>query len=80
MRVCVCRKKGKKRMLDFKNMFASRAVWAGIIGFVAVVFDALGWSLGFEQEAAVDAVLKVVEGISFFAAIIFRIFAKKRIV
>ena len=68
-------------MTDFKGMFSSRAVWAGIVGFVAVAFDMFGVSLGidFNEDQAVDAILKLVEAISFLASIVFRVIATKRI-
>ncbi len=68
-------------MTDFKGMFASRSVWAGIVGFIAVALDMFGVSLGvdFDEGQTVDAILKLVEAISFLASIIFRVIATKRI-
>jgi len=67
-------------MGDFKSMLQSRTVWAGIVGFIAVLLDAFGVGFGFDQQAAVDAVMKTVEGMTFLAAILFRVKATKRIV
>lgn len=68
-------------MTDFKGLFSSRAVWAGIVGFMAVVLDLFGVSLGadFSEDQVVDAILKVVQAISFLAGIAFRVVATKRI-
>jgi len=66
-------------MDDFKGMLASRTVWAGLIGFIAVVLDMFGIHPDFDQNAAVDAILKLVEAVSFLGAIIFRVVASKRI-
>lgn len=66
-------------MTDIKGMLASRTVWSGIIGFLAVLAGAFGVNFGVENEAVVAAVIKVVEGLSFLAAIFFRVVATARI-
>lgn len=66
-------------MDDIKGFIASRTVWAAVIGFAAVVANAFGVNLGIENGEAVDAIMKVVEGVSFIAAIFFRIKATAKI-
>lgn len=66
-------------MSDIKSFLESRTVWAAIVGFLAVIANAFGLNLGFENAEAVDAIMKVVEGVSFMAAIFFRIKATAKI-
>lgn len=66
-------------MNDIKSMLRSRTVWAAVIGFATVLADAIGFNPGFEQGEAVDAVMKLVEALSFLSAIVFRVKATARI-
>lgn len=66
-------------MNEIKTMLQSRTVWAAIIGFFAVIADALGVNVGAEQGEIIDAVMKLVEAVSFMAAMVFRIRATARI-
>lgn len=66
-------------MGDTKSALQSRTVWAGIVGIVVVALDLFGVKIGVGQEAIVDAVLKIIEGVAFLAAIFFRITATKTI-
>lgn len=66
-------------MTAIKGMLSSRTVWAGIVGFLAVAADFFGIDVGADQTAIVDAVIKIVEGASFIAAIFFRVVATARI-
>lgn len=66
-------------MTDIKSFIASRTVWAAVVGFAAVVANAFGLNLGIEDGQVVDAIMKVVEGVSFIAAIFFRIKATAQI-
>lgn len=66
-------------MNDIKTMAQSRTVWAAIIGFLAVIADVLGFNFGAEQGEIIDAVMKLVEAVSFLAALVFRIRATARI-
>lgn len=66
-------------MNDIKTMAQSRTVWAAIIGFLIVIADALGLDFGAEQGEIIDAVMKLVEAVSFLAALVFRIRATARI-
>lgn len=66
-------------MTDIKSMLSSRTVWSGIVGFLAVMAGAFGVNFGVENTEIVDAVVKVVEGVSFIAAIVFRVLATEKI-
>jgi hypothetical protein len=67
-------------MSDWKNFFASRTVWANLVGLAALVASSLGSDVPqAEQEAATDALLQVVAGLSFLASIAFRVMARRRL-
>ncbi len=67
-------------MNDWKNFFASRTVWANIVGFVALVASGFGMDVPQpDQDGAADALLQVVAGLSFLASTIFRVMAKTRL-
>lgn len=64
-----------------KPVFASRTVWANIIGFIAFLLTSLGFGadvLG-DQGKLADAALAVVTGLSFIASTAFRIAATHRL-
>lgn len=67
-------------MLDTKSLFASRTVWANLIGLAAVIlglfgFDASALNGGAFQEALVQFIAAA----SFVASTLFRILATRRI-
>lgn len=67
-------------MDDWKNFFASRTVWANLVGLAALVLGSLGHDLaGVDQGAVLDAVMQIVAGLSFLASIAFRVAAKRRL-
>ena len=67
-------------MSDWKNLFASRTVWANFVGLGALVAGGFGIDLsGTDQEATTNALLQVVAGVSFLASTTFRILASKKL-
>lgn len=72
---------GKSDMIDTKTIFASRTVWANLIGLAALVlglfgFDASALNAGAFQESLVQFIAAA----SFIASTVFRIVATKQIV
>lgn len=73
-------KKEFEPMLLTKSMLESRTVWANLIGLAAFAADAFGVNVGaVDQSQLVDAVLKMVTGISFVASTLFRVRATRLI-
>ncbi len=67
-------------MDSWKNFFASRTVWANLVGLAALIASSLGADVpAADQEAATDALLQVVAGLSFLASTVFRVMAKTRL-
>ena len=62
-------------MNEVKSVIQSRAVWAGLVGFVAWTFKLQD----LDQGSLVDGILQVVTGGSLILGVAFRILAKKRI-
>ncbi len=51
-------------MSDWKSFFASRTVWANLVGLAALVASSLGIDVApADQEGATDALLQVVAGL-----------------
>ncbi len=67
-------------MSDWKSFFASRTVWANLVGLAALVASSFGIDVALaDQEGATDALLQVVAGLSFLASTVFRVMAKRRL-
>ncbi len=67
-------------MSEFKDLLASRTVWSALVGLLATLLNAFGaGTLIPDQAALVDAILQIVTGASFVAAIFFRKVADKKI-
>ena len=69
-----------KIMTDTKTPFASRTVWANIIGLGSLALGTLGVQTGsLDQSGLADAASQVVAGVSFIASTYFRLQATKQI-
>jgi len=66
-------------MDKYKNALKSRTVWSSIVGFAFVAMDLIGVNLGFGETAAVDAIMKMVEGACFLMAGWFRYAATQKL-
>ena len=67
-------------MTDTKSIFASRTVWANVIGLAAVVLSLAGVKTGsIDVSGLADAAAQLVAAGSFIAPTIFRIAAEKQI-
>jgi len=69
-----------KTMTDKKTPFASRTVWANIIGLGSLALGTAGVQTGsLDQGGLADAMAQVVAGVSFIASTFFRLQATKQI-
>jgi hypothetical protein len=67
-------------MTDTKSIFASRTVWANVIGLASVVLSLTGVKTGsIDVNGLADAAAQLVAAGSFIASTIFRIAAEKQI-
>ena len=67
-------------MAETKTPFASRTVWANIIGLGSLALGTLGVQTGsLDQSGLADAMAQVVAGVSFIASTYFRLQATKQI-
>ena len=67
-------------MLDTKTIFASRTVWANLIGLAALVLGLFGFDGSALTTGAVEeALVQVLAAGSFIASTVFRILATKQI-
>ena len=63
-----------------KTIFASRTIWANVIGMIALAFSWLGFDTSSVDKSAVtDNLLLVITGGSFVASTVFRVLATKRL-
>jgi hypothetical protein len=71
-------------MVDYKGILQSRAVWAAIVGLLAMVLQAFGFENALGDTAAqtelIDNILHLVQAGGFVFAAVFRILATKQIV
>lgn len=67
-------------MDNVKGVFASRTVWAGIIGLVAAGLNLAGFDLSAQDQATLaDLALGIVSALAAFGAIWGRVAATKRL-
>ena len=67
-------------MTETKTPFASRTVWANIIGLGSLALGTVGVQTGsLDQSGLADAMAQVVAGVSFIASTYFRLQATKQI-
>jgi len=67
-------------MTDTKSIFASRTVWANVIGLAAVGLSLAGVKIGsIDVNGLADVAAQLVAAGSFIASTIFRIAAEKQI-
>lgn len=68
-------------MDQWKSYLSSRAIWANIIGFVALALDMFGYNgvSAEDQSQIIDQVLKLVEAGGFIAGVVFRAIARDRL-
>lgn len=74
--------KPKETYMDqWKSYLSSRAIWANIIGFVALALDMFGYNgvSAEDQSQIIDQVLKLVEAGGFIAGVVFRAIARDRL-
>jgi hypothetical protein len=67
-------------MLDSKSIFASRTIWANIVGFACLALALLGVNTGgIDQSLFTDTLLQFFAAISFIVSTITRIVATKKL-
>lgn len=67
-------------MTSAKSFFASRTVWANLIGFAALVLGSVGVDVGdVDANGVADALAQLVAAVSFLASTTFRVLATERI-
>ena len=67
-------------MDDWKSFFASRTVWANLVGLTALILASFGFDGGaIDKDGAVEALLQVVAGLSFLASTAFRVLATRKL-
>lgn len=67
-------------MTDVKSIFASRTVWANLLGLACIALAAMGVDTGsIDIDRAAEIMAQLVAGLSFFASTVFRIAATKRL-
>jgi hypothetical protein len=67
-------------MTDAKQIFASRTIWANIVGLLALGASFFGVNVDdSEAEKLTDAILQALAAVSFIASTIFRLLATRRI-
>lgn len=66
-------------MIDFKSILASRTVWAGIIGIIAMIPGLGEFAGAVDVDQATLHVSNLVGFVSFLGTIIFRVKATKQI-
>ncbi len=72
--------KDKLMLTDTKSIFASRTVWANLIGLAAFGLSMAGIDTGgIDQNALVNALLGIITGGSFMASTWFRVMAKHQL-
>lgn len=65
-------------MLDSKSIFASRTIWANVIGFSCLALSLFGINTSFiDQGVLLDTILQLFAAISFIVSTITRIIATK---
>ena len=67
-------------MNDVKSIFASRTVWANIVGLAALVLGLIGFDASdLRTEAFAEAAAQLVAAASFVASTLFRSLATRHI-
>jgi hypothetical protein len=67
-------------MTDAKSIFASRTVWANLIGLVSLGLGLFGFSTSdVDAGALAEAAAQLVAATSFIASTVFRVLATKQI-
>jgi len=67
-------------MTEMKTPFASRTVWANIVGLAALVLPLAGFDAStLDQERLVEAGATLVAAASFVASSVFRVVATRRL-
>jgi hypothetical protein len=67
-------------MTEKKTPFASRTVWANLVGLAALVLPLAGFDAsGLDQERLVEAGATLVAAGSFVASSVFRVVATRRL-
>lgn len=64
---------------DVKSVFASKTVWANILGFLATTPFLAKYLAGIDVSATAEAISALVTAGSFLASTLFRVIATKRI-
>lgn len=71
---------GKSVMFDTKTIFASRTVWANLIGFAALLLGMFGYDTSTVDAGAFqEALVQLIAAASFIASTLFRILATKQL-
>lgn len=67
-------------MEETKSLFASRTVWANIVGLAALLLTHFGFDAStIDQTKLLDALSQIIAAGSFIASTIFRVLARKAI-
>lgn len=67
-------------MFDTKTIFASRTVWANLIGFAALLLGMFGYDTSTVDAGAFqEALVQLIAAASFIASTLFRILATKQL-
>jgi lysozyme family protein len=67
-------------MIDTKTLFASRTVWANLIGLAALILGMFGFDTsGLDTGAFQEALVQFIAAASFIASTVFRILATKQL-
>jgi lysozyme family protein len=71
---------GNLHMMDTKSIFASRTIWANLIGLVALILGLFGFDASALKSGAFqEALVQFIAAASFIASTVFRILATKQI-